>query len=114
MKSEEEISHEKEWLQHHYDMWNEIVNALKKNNKVDIYPIKEKYVREHTPDAHVCCNCYLCDMYICSECPLAAITHQPCNTDDTSIFSIVADTNSFYSRVDAAKTIRDCVIDWRN
>lgn len=113
MTSEEEIKHEKEWLQHHYDMWNEIVEALKKDSKADISPIKQEYTSKHNPDDVICCNCYLCDMYSCSECPLGMQYHHPCCQDNDSIFSIAADVDTPYSRIDAAEAIRDCVINWR-
>jgi len=52
-------------------------------------------------------------MYSCSECHLGMKYHHPCCQDNSSIFSIVADVDMLYSRIDATEAIRDCVLNWR-
>ena len=107
--------HEKEWLQHHYDMWNEIAEALEKDPSIDIDIIKQQYIREHSlEDAAVICRCFLCDLYSCNKCPLYYKQGGACSFDNEySLYQIAADPDTRWSRVDAAKAIRDCVVDWR-
>ena len=112
IRMEKYSEHEKEWLQHHYNMWNEIVEALKEDSSIDINIVKRQYIQQHNlENAAVTCNCFLCDLYACSKCPLyykqggACVSVQPYN-----LYAIAADRDTKYSRVDAAEEIRDCVI----
>ena len=107
--------HEKEWLQHHYNMWNEIVEALKEDSSLDINIVKRQYIQQHNlEDAAVTCNCFLCDLYTCSKCPLYYKQGGACaSAQSYNLFAIASDPDTKYSRVDAAEEIRDCVINWR-
>lgn len=107
--------HEKEWLQHHYDMWNEIIEALEEDQRIDIDAVKRQYIREHNlEDAAIVCHCFLCDLYSCAKCPLYLKQGGSCiHQGSDNLFAIASDPDTKYSRTDAAKAIRDCVIDWR-